>query len=149
MYRKVKIFVLLCLTLLSCSTKESINWNNNLYLKHTYSVYLKCPKDYISFCKTFKDQMKWEGYIYIPNNLEDADTVMNISIKRNLKGYLMVIEAEEKTGNRQKSTIFIKASSLEEAAKVLAHNFHWLAELPPDVEAVSPYYHLTDPSTPR
>ena len=149
MYRKANIFALLCLTLLSCSTKESISWNNNLYLKHTYSVYLKCPKNYANFCKTFKDQMKWKGYLYLPNNPEDADTVMSLSIKRSPDKYVVLIEAEEKAGNHQKSVIYIKAPSPEEAAKALSHNFHWIAELPPDVEAATPYYHLTDPSAPR
>ncbi|BAT72301.1 hypothetical protein TST_1515 [Thermosulfidibacter takaii ABI70S6] len=148
--RQIWLFAFLTLILLcSCSSKVSITFDNTAYLHHTYSLYIEPNNDTLSkeFAEKFKETLRWEQYLYLPDTPEDADSIMKVKVAKRGNCYEVEMNITEKATNNKcqiKSTI--TADSLDVAAKALAYNLQSALELPPEVNAATPYYNLTDPS---
>lgn len=150
-----RIYILILIALVTgCSAKTYIEFNNRAVLKHTFSMYIEPDNDTFSqrFCKVFKETLSWEQYLYLPDNPQDADSIMKISVRKNgAQDFIVKLNIKEKD-TEQKYTVKVKISvkqkeqQLETAAKTLAYNLQQILDLPPEINAATIYYHLTDPS---
>ncbi len=150
-----RICILLLTALITgCSAKTYIEFNNRAVLKHTFSIYIEPNNDTITqrFCKVFKETLAWEQYLYLPDSPQDADSIMKIFVKKSGdQDFVVKLNIKEKD-TEQKYTVEVKIGvrqkeqQLETAAKTLAYNLQQILDLPPEINAATIYYHLTDPS---
>ena len=147
MWRRISAFLLTLITAGCLTPTVNFTYTGHAILKHTYAIYIE-PADAASaeFCNVLKETLKWEGYLYLPDCKEDADTVMKLKSTKTPDGFKVELTFTEKGNSPQKVYITIKAPDIKDAARVLAYHFQEIVELPPDVEAGTVYYNLTDPS---
>ena len=146
--------IVLALGLSACAPQVGMNYKNTALLKHTYSLFIRPSKDKLSqeFARYFKETLLWEQYLYLPEDESDADSTVDLKVERTTKGFKVLLHFMEKdTNGDYRVTVYLYTKpSLKDpvkaAAKFLAYHLQEFCEFPPEINAATLYYNLTDPS---
>ncbi len=142
-------------TLAGCAPKVKMSYNQRATLRHTYSIFIYPENPQAKqFVSILREHLKWEQYLYLPKERSEADSTMGVLLKekkvgssRELHLTLNIRELSENNTYTIKVLLSVPdRNACEIAARHLAHHMDELLVLPPDANAGTLYYNLSDPS---